>query len=227
MGWWIALTLLVLLALLAILPLGVRVRYDAGGFYLGVLAGPVSVQLYPERKKSKKSTRKQKDKPKKQSGKPKKTVPQKDPQPPQPVASDVPEVPQESPKEKGGDWKQFLPYLPLVWDLLGNLRRKIRVNRLEFRLILAGADPCDLAVNYGKTWAAVGNILPWLDRVCIIKKRDVEVECDFTASKTIVTARMDLTITVGRILAMAVRLAILWLKEYSNLRPKRKGGAVT
>ena len=99
------------------------------------------------------------------------------------------------------------------------------MNRLELKLILAGGDPCDLAVNYGRAWAAVGNLMPQLERLFVIKKRDVEVECDFTASETLVIARLDLTITLGRLLGLAIVYGIRALREFLKLQKKRKGGA--
>ena len=110
-------------------------------------------------------------------------------------------------------------------DFLGDLRRKLRVRQLYLRLVLAGDDPCDLAVNYGKTWTAVGNLLPVLERWFVIKKKDVEVECDFTASETLVVARLEITMTLGRLLSLAAVYAVRGLKEFIVFRNKRKGGA--
>ena len=96
---------------------------------------------------------------------------------------------------------------------------------MELKLILAGDDPCDLAVNYGKAWAALGNLMPQLERVFIIKKRDLEVECDFTADQTLVFARLDLTITLGRLLHLIVVYGIRLLRQYLSIVKTRKGGA--
>ena len=112
-------------------------------------------------------------------------------------------------------------------DFLGDFRRKLRVNVLNLKLIMAGGDPCNLAINYGRAWAAVGNLMPMLDRFLVIKKRNVEVECDFTSSETLVDARLDISITLGRLLALVVCYAIRALKEFLAIKKKRKGGAAT
>jgi hypothetical protein len=96
---------------------------------------------------------------------------------------------------------------------------------LELKLIMAADDPCDLAVNYGRAWAAVGNLLPQLERIFVIKKRDIEVECDFTASQTLVIARLDISITLGRLLSAVVVFAVRALIEFLKIKKKRKGGA--
>jgi hypothetical protein len=90
---------------------------------------------------------------------------------------------------------------------------------------MAGGDPANLAINYGRAWAAVGNLMPQLDRLFVIKKRNIEVECDFTGSETLIIAGLDLTITLGRLLALVAVYAIRALKEFLNIKKNRKGGA--
>ena len=220
MGWWITLGIL---TLLAVLPLGVSVKYNADGPLVRVIAGPVKITLFPRPKKEKK-------KPKTEKSQPPVTEapPAEDPIPPAPAprSSVAPEA-GNGKKEKGGSWTDFLPLVRVALDFLTGLRRKLRVNVLELKLILAGGDPCNLAVNYGRAWAAVGNLMPHLDRLFVIKKRDVEVECDFTASKTTVIARLDITLTLGRLLALVVVIAIRALKIFLQIKKKRKGGAAT
>ena len=210
MGWWIALGVIFLLG---ILPLGVSARYNGDGALLRVILGPIRLTLFPRRKKEKKpkSPKKNDVQPQKQE----ETLPS----PPQPPKQEPSE------KEKGGSLLDFLPLVKVALNFLGDFRRKLRVNCLELKLILAGGDPCDLAVNYGKAWAAVGNLMPQLERLFVIKKRDVEVECDFTASETLVIARLDLTITLGRLLGLAVVYGVRAMREFIKLQKKRKGGA--
>ena len=81
---------------------------------------------------------------------------------------------------------------------------KIKKHDLQMKLILAGSDPCDLAVNYGRSWAAVSNLMPRLESWFVIRKKNIEVECDFTASETLVYSYLDLTITLGRLLSLVV-----------------------
>ena len=199
MGWLIAAAVI---TLLAIAPLGVWVRYDLDGLLLKLIAGPVKLTLIPGKKK---------EKPQKQEQKPQK------PQAAKPAA----------PKEKkGGSITDFLPLVQLALDLLGDFRRKLRVRKLELLLVMAGDDPCDLAVNFGRAWAAVGNLMPQLERLFVIKKKDVQVACDFTADKTTVFARVDITITLGRLLALVTVYGIKALREWIKINNLRKGGAV-
>ena len=92
-------------------------------------------------------------------------------------------------------------------------------------MILGGGDPCDLATNYGRGWAILGNPMPLLDNVLYIKKRDLEVECDFLADKTTVIARFDISITIGRVLSLVFVQGVSILIELLKVLNKRKGGA--
>ena len=190
MGWLIFLAILIGLGCV---PLGVRLRYDEDGPLAAVLLGRLPIVLYPLPGWLKKLTSREKkpgeNKPKEE--KPKKEKPKKAAENPQ-----------------GGSWKRFLPLVQLGLHFLGDFRRKLRVNRLVLRLTLAGDDPCDLAVNYGRAWAAVGNLLAAMQRAFVIQKRDVEVQCDFLGEETKVVFAMDLTITLGRVLGLLVKYGI-------------------
>lgn len=203
MGWLIALGVLVLLA---ILPLGFTARYNADGAVLKVLAGPVAVQVYPAKKKKDKIKKKPaKEKKKKASGK----------------------AGEPSKKKEGGSFTDFLPLVSIALDLLRDFGGKLRVNRLELNLILAGDDPCDLAIQYGKACTAMGCLWPVLEEVFVIKKRDVKIQCDFEADQTLVDARLDMTITVGRLFALVGVYGFKAIKELIKIMNKRKGGAAT
>ena len=192
MGWLIFLAILIGLGCV---PLGVRLRYDEDGPLAAVLLGRLPIVLYPLPGWLKKLTSREK---KDGDKKPKKEKPKKE----KPPKDTIGEAPQ------GGSWKKFLPLVRLGLHFLGDFRRKLRVNRLVLRLTLAGDDPCDLAVNYGRAWAAVGNLLAAMQRAFVIQKRDVEVQCDFLGEETKVVFAMDLTITLGRILGLLVKYGI-------------------
>ena len=220
MGWLITLSILFLLA---VLPLGVSVNYDSDGPLVKIIAGPLRVKVFPLPKKQKKEKKKKEMKPDPDAEKrdsEEASLP-KPPQPPKPVKEKKPK------EKKGGSFLDFIPFVKLGLNFLGDFRRKLRLNNLELKLILASSDPCDLAVNYGKTWAAVGNLRPTLERWFVIKKRNVEVECDFTASETLVIARLDISITLGRLLSLAAVYGVRAVKEFLKYKKKRKGGAVT
>ena len=184
------------LVLIAIIPAGASIFYDEDGFRAFVIAGPFRIPVFPVKKKEKKE-------------KPKKEVKKK---------TEKPSLPKAKPKEenkKGGS----------LLDFLSAFRRKLRVPHLELKLILGGGDPSDVAYNYGRGWVVLGNLMPLLDSVLYIKKRDLEVECDFLAEKTTVVARFDISITIGRLLSLAIVQGVPVLYELLKVLNKRKGGA--
>lgn len=209
MGIWIAGAILLALA---VLPLGVRICYNDAGFVLKVIAGPLKITVIPGRKKPKK----QKVKQKKQKAVQTAESAGSEERPPQPPKA------QPEKKERGGSLTRFLPLVKLGLKFLGDFRRKLRLDNLYLRLILAGDDPCDLAVNYGRIWAAVGNLMPQLERLFVIRKRDIQVECDFASAETTVVVHLDVSITLGRLLVLALYYGIRILFEFLSI--KRKGG---
>ena len=212
MGWLIAFAIIFLLA---ILPLGASVKYNSEGPLVRVIAGPIRFTVFPTKKKEKKVKKEKKSKEKK----PKKEKAKKE-------TSKSKDKSKEKKKESGGSILDFLPLVQVGLDFLNNFRWKLRLNRLELKLIMAADDPADLGMNYGKAWAALGNLVPMLERSFVIKKKEIEVECDFTTSETLVIARLDITITLGRLIALVVVTGIRGLREFLKIMKKRKGGAV-
>lgn len=222
MGWLITLGIL---ALLALLPLGVSIVYDSDGAVVRLIIGPIKITLYPRPKKVKKP-KKEKDVSKEKKAETATEQPVKQTENPAADSGEKPEKELKPKTQSGGPISDFLPLIRIVLDMLGAFRRRLRLNMLELKLVMAADDPCDLAVNYGRAWAAVGNLLPRLEKVFVIKKRNIEVECDFEAAQTRVTARLDLTITLGRILATVLVYGGKAGLEFMKINKKRKGGAL-
>lgn len=209
MGWGIFFACLVVLALL---PLGIRASYGEAGFEARVIAGPVKITLFPRKNRKRKpkttdSSEKTTEETTKASSEKKRPKTEKD----------------EPGMQSGGSLERFVPWIRLALDFLGALRRKIRLDNLYLHVVLAGDDPCDLAVNYGRAWAAVGDLLPKLERIFVIRKRDIQVGCDFAAEKITVAARGDMTMTLGRTLCLGTIYGIRALKIFLTM--KREGGA--
>lgn len=203
MGWLIAAAVIVLLACISI---GVRIRYDTDGLTVSLLAGMLRFKVFPRSKQAKKG--------KKAPGSPEK-----------PAKAKKEKNGEEEKKASGGSITDFIPLVKTAVDFLNAFRRKIRIDRLQLNLVLGGGDPADLAMNYGRGWSVLGSLVPLLEQVFVIKKRDLEVQCDFTAERTTVFVAADIRITVFRLLSLGVCFGIRALKEYFNIMNKRKGGA--
>ena len=194
--WWM--TLLVIFAVLVLIgciPVGVDARYSADGVFLTAKLGPFRLQMLPQ---------KPKEKPKKR--KPQQKQPKKTP------AKAEPKEKKPNPLLSGGV-DGLMQLLDLAFDTLGDLRRKLRVNELTLYVLIGGADdPAKAAMGYGRAWAAIGAITPSLERLFVIKKRDIRPALDYTISNTQIDAHLVTTITIGRSLALALRAGIRFLK---------------
>lgn len=186
--WWMTLlAIFAALVLIGCIPVGVDARYNAEGVFLAAKLGPIRLQLLPQKPKKKK---KQQKKPEKAASQEKK---------PNPILS--------------GGVDEILQLLDIVLDTLGDLRRKLRVNELTLYVRIGGSDdPAKAAMGYGRAWAAIGAITPSLERLFVIKKRDIRPALDYTISNTQVDAHLVTTITIGRSLALALRAGIRFLK---------------
>lgn len=194
--WWMTLAvILAVLLLIGCIPVGVDAAYGEGGIRLAVKIWLFRLQLLPQKPKKKKKPAK-------------KAAPkQKKPAPEKPAGEKKP-----NPLLSGGV-DGILELLDLGVQTLGDLRRKLRVNELTLYVRIGGSDdPAKAAMGYGRAWAAIGAITPSLERLFVIKKRDIQPSLDYTISNTQVDAHLVTTITIGRSLALALRAGIRFLK---------------
>lgn len=200
---YILLALAALAAAVLLAPVGIRLRYDGAGLAAWALLGPVGICLFPGKK----------TKPTKSRKKAKAASPPKGRQPDKPSAPGKP---------LGGSLAGLKAYLPTAKAMLGAVRRRLTVRRLTVLVNLAGDDPCDLAVNYGRTWGALGSGLALLEGAFRIRQRRVEVACDFAGEETRIYGELVIVACPARLLAVAIRYGWQLLKIYWN---QKKGGA--
>ena len=98
------------------------------------------------------------------------------------------------------------------------------MEELTLHVTFAGDDPADAALHYGQAWAAAGALMPALDRLFVIKKRDICPILDYNREQMSVDAHLILTITIGRALALGLKAGLGFLKL---LNDSKKGGANT
>lgn len=205
-GWMIVLLVLAILLAIGLIPVGVDAGYGADGYFVKIKIWLLRVTLLPQREK--------KAKPKKQK-KTKKSIDQ-----------------QEKPAEEGTEKKKFsipggidgiFAIARFAADVLGDLRRKLRVETLYLRVIFGGGeDAAKAAIGYGRAWAVIGALDPMLDRFLVIRNKDMQPELRYEQQGMTAEARLILTITIGRALSLALRAGVGALKLISELK---KGGA--
>lgn len=209
--WWLWVILglifgpMVIVGLILLIPIGLDIVYNVDGLEAWFYLGSYRTMLYPERKGNafiQETGRKLVNKTTEVTTKAIKAV-----------------------KEEGGGFNEFIPLLKIVLGFFGDLFRKVRLKHLQMRLILASTDPCNLALSYGRAWMAVGNLMPVLESVFTIKKRDVGVECDFLSTETRIFVRFDAKISLGRFLLLLFTHAFKAVVELDNLTNQNEGGA--
>ena len=179
MWWIIPLAIAAVITGLAFLPVGLRVVYDNEGLVVKLLVGVIPYKLNLTEINERKYERRMKLKQK------------------------MEENPNYEPRiiRPDGTLREFFPLLDLYLQLLFNEKYKLRVKLLELKLTMANDDPFDLAMNYGKAWTIINGLMPQLERFFNIKKRKLDVGCDFLAEETMIYARADLLIPLARLIA--------------------------
>lgn len=200
-GWLIALAVVLLLASIPFWPVGLVAVYREGGLEIAIRLGFLRFKLDPEG-----STLKDLIVP----------VIKKE--------AEILVATIKAKKEEGGKLSDLLPLLNAIWKLLGDLRRKVRVRRLDMCLTLAGGDPCDLALNYGKAWVAVGNIVSFLENFLIIKKRNVQVNTDFLGDTTRIYLKVFANMTIWRLFSLLMKYGLPLRDEYNKFLNIDEGG---
>lgn len=179
MWWIIPVAIVLVIAGLALLPVGLSVTYDKNGLTAKLLVWFFHYKLNITEINEKSLQRRLKTKRK------------------------IEENPDFQPKlvRMDGSLRQFFPLLDLYLQLLFNPKYKLGVNMLELKLTMANDDPFDLAMNYGKAQTIIHSLMPQLERIFNIKKKKLDVGCDFLAEETMLYVRADLRLPLVRLIA--------------------------
>lgn len=196
---WFLFILAALITIVIIFPVGVRVRYQDDALKIWYTIGPIRLLRYPEdddthekRKNSKINIRTVLNEPIKANRRYDNVI--------------------------GDFWAELKTTLELFWFL----RPKLRIKRLVLKLHLAGEDPAALALQYGGAWAAIGGLLPLLEEAFVLKKRQLDVDCNFNGGTTSLDAKLDITIGLGRLLWCLVRYSIDVLDRTNTKHTERR-----
>ena len=193
---WIVLGAIVaVLVLISLIRVGGTVEYSRSGTLVHLRAGPLRIQVYPPKPKKKSGEKKPK------RAKKKNPKPQKEEQP--------------EPKP-GGQLDTLKAMLPLVADAAGQLRRKVRVDRLLLDVTAAAPDPAMAALSFGGVNAAIGMIWPLLENNFNIGDRRIRTKVDFNLTEPEAYLYASLSLRVGQAVALALTLGMKFLKLWSG-----------
>ena len=201
---WILLGIAAVCLLIGAIPLSVTAIYDGDGPNVTAKAGPVKILLYPRPETGNKSPKKEKKK----------------------KSAEAEDTPKKKKKLTGGAIDLFRELIGLVIEAQAHLRNKLHLQELTVYLTLGGLgdDPAKAAKLYGTAWAALGNLIPLLEQVFVIKNRDVQAFVDFLSEDNTVYAKATARITLGAVLKMGVYFGLRGLKLF--WKHKKKGGKI-
>ena len=199
----VLLTVVLVFWLISLIRVGGRVRYGEAGLFAFVLAGPLKIQLLPGKPKEEKP--KKKKKPKKEK-KPKEKKPKPEGQP--------------------GTLSRLMQLLPVVGEVCGALKRKIRIDDLKLELIWGGSDAAAVALGYGQANAALGMLWPLLDNNFKVKRHSFQIGMDYGRTQPAVELEAALTFTIGQIVALGVhygvKTLIIWVRSGRPVKKRQE-----
>ena len=175
----VVLIILLVLFLIALIPLGASFEYSEDGLLLAAHIGFIKIGILPKKEKGEKKKKEKKKKKKKKK-----------------VEKPDEEKPEPEKKKKGGTAEFILKVLEAVFNTLNRFRKKLTVNYLKFYYTSASPDPYDAAMNYGKSSALAGVVLPLAEKAFRIKKSDIRtfVSFDGEGDRIYISAKLTLMI---------------------------------
>lgn len=196
---WFFLVLAAVLILALLIPVGIRVRYQQDELKLWYTIGPLRLLHRPKDSENRKKSKASKMNVRKMFGE---TI--------------------KANRKYDSILGDFFAELKTVLGLFWNLCPRLRVKRLVLKLHLAGENPAALAMQYGGAWAAIGGLIPLLEEAFVLKKRELDVDCDFSGEKTTLDAKLDISIGLGRLLLCLIRYTMPPLEQPDNKYTERR-----
>ena len=190
---------LAIIILIALLRFGVSAEYSADGVSVAARIGLVSLRVFPRKIKPKKEEKKEARKKVKKAKKEKKKREKKK---------------KEKPGEKKpGGLKEYLNMLPAVKKTLGRLRRRLLVKNLTIHLVFADKDPFKTAMAFGASNVAFGTVLPVLESVFRIKRRDLRASADFKTTEPSIYINAAISMAVWEAFYIVFAILPIFLKK--------------
>ncbi len=222
MGWFIALGVILLFALLLMLRIGVSIRLcDDTKLSLGV--GIFRIRLYPKRekklrlsdyeiKKFRKRKAKEEAKAKKKAAK----KAEKDAKKKKSAVGKASEDVKAHTKEKRDISELLDTVLEVVRVFLERFGRHLYIKVGRLRIIVASGDAATTAVLYGAVCGAVQCLLELLDnsvKLKLPKNEEIVVTTDFTTEKTRADVDITFSFRLWQIFDMAIRSLWAYIKQ--------------
>ena len=209
--------LLLALVIVLCLPVHVRASYDQGEISAWVRYGPVKFQLFPPaRKEQKESSGDAADEsvPEKELEKEPEKEPEKKPKKAQKKKKKKPRA--KINREQIFYSLEALP--PILLRALRRVGRRIRVEPLKLHILVAGADPADTALLYGRLEAVLAGVLPPIHHLLRIEEQDIQLFLDFTSNGMDCIADVGISLRPWDAVSVGIRAGGSLLKWFWRFR---------
>lgn len=146
--------------------------------------------------------------------------------PPKDTAPKKSEEPKESEKKQGGLPLPLMDLISLGIDGAGQLLARLQIDTLEIEYTIGGkTDPAGAAMQYGLLCAGGGAIVPLLENTFYrVKQRELRAWVSFETDELLIWLRLALSIRVGQLLAIGLRLGWAFLCAYRNYQEGKDNG---
>ena len=186
-GWIILAVICLILAIVLFTPAGGRVTYDQGSVVVNVRFGPILIPVYPREKGKKEASPRKEEKEQPPEGQEEQT---------------------KAKKKLRVNQAQILYTLeklpPVLGKALKRVGKSLRFSPLKLHLLVAGSDPAQTAILFGKLEAALNAGLPVLHRITRIRDQDIRLFLDFQEERMDCIADVGVSTRLWDLLVMAL-----------------------
>ena len=121
-------------------------------------------------------------------------------------------------KSLGGTFQEFREMLPYLLEAVGQLKRKIRIDRIVLDVTVAAADPAFTAIAFGGANAFLGMIWPAIENNFNVKDRSITTQADFDGDQSRIRADAVFTMTIGQLVVFGCKYGLGGLVKYQKMR---------
>ncbi len=196
----VLLVILLVLFLLGRIRVGGSGEYSQEGVFVRVRVGAFRFQVFPLKGEKK----------------------EKAPKEPEEKKKKPPQEPEEPAAKKGGTLGLVKALLPLACEAAGELKERIRIDKLLLDFVAGGLDPANTAMLFGYSNGAVGMLLPLFEHNFNVKERRVRTAMDFTAKEPTVYIYAAFSARIGQLVSFALRFGLKFLKIYMTYKKQQK-----
>lgn len=113
-------------------------------------------------------------------------------------------------------------FVPLALEAVSALWGRLVMDDLELSVTVAGPDPADAAMLYGKINAAMAAFWYPINEACHVKNGRAHVDVDFNAQSITLYAHTALSIKIGQILQVASHFGVKALRKFLKVQKEQK-----